>query len=327
MNIDYLRYFLDVAETKSITHAARLNFISPQGMSRAMNELEKELDCKLLIRYANKLSLSEQGEALIPVAQNVVEQYDKLTDFAVELGSSDKESEEDNRIYLLCQGICGLCFIPPHTVSFLDRLDSPLVFREKSNDEIASSLHQSLEDTSGKPKKNLVGVICTFEAEKQESMQYIRRLEELGYTYRPYLRTYDECIINKNSELAKKDAITNADIAGHPIVSTNTVLYDTLADRFGEKNIVMASAEFKFRMRFVEAGEAVAFMPAIASLVFEGDNPNVVSRELTDSYEVEIGFIGLKKDLDSPAFTEFVNSLNKFYEEEHADCDKFTLIK
>ena len=327
MNIDYLRYFLDVAETKSITHAARLNFISPQGMSRAMNELEKELDCKLLIRYSNKLTLSEQGEALIPVAQNVVEQYDKLTDFAVELGSSDKESEEDNRIYLLCQGICGLCFIPPHTVSFLDRLDSPLVFREKSNDEIASSLHQSLEDTSGKPKKNLVGVICTFEAEKQESMQYIRRLEELGYTYRPYLRTYDECIINKNSELAKKDAITNADIAGHPIVSTNTVLYDTLADRFGEKNIVMASAEFKFRMRFVEAGEAVAFMPAIASLVFEGDNPNVVSRELTDSYEVEIGFIGLKKDLDSPAFTEFVNSLNKFYEEEHADCDKFTLIK
>ena len=90
-----------------------------------MNELEKELDCKLLIRYSNKLSLSEQGEALIPVAQNVVEQYDKLTDFAVELGSSDKESEEDNRIYLLCQGICGLCFIPPHTVSFLDRLDSP----------------------------------------------------------------------------------------------------------------------------------------------------------------------------------------------------------
>ena len=83
MNIDYLRYFLDVAETKSITHAARLNFISPQGMSRAMNELEKELDCKLLIRYSNKLSLSEQGEALIPVAQNVVEQYDKLTDFAV----------------------------------------------------------------------------------------------------------------------------------------------------------------------------------------------------------------------------------------------------
>lgn len=43
MNIDYLYYFMDVAKTKSITRAAKLNFISPQGMSRAMNEFEKEL--------------------------------------------------------------------------------------------------------------------------------------------------------------------------------------------------------------------------------------------------------------------------------------------
>ena len=88
MNIDYLRYYLDVAETKSITHAARLNFISPQGMSRAMNKLEKELDCRLLVRYSNKLAISEQGEALIPVAKKVVEQYDQLTDYAIELGAS-----------------------------------------------------------------------------------------------------------------------------------------------------------------------------------------------------------------------------------------------
>ena len=38
MNIEYLHYFLDVAKTKSITRAAKLNFISPQGMSRAMNK-------------------------------------------------------------------------------------------------------------------------------------------------------------------------------------------------------------------------------------------------------------------------------------------------
>ena len=188
MNIDYLRYYLDVAETKSITHAARLNFISPQGMSRAMNELEKELDCKLLVRYSNKLAISEQGEALIPVAKKVVEQYDQLADYAIELGASNDESDEDNRIYLLCQAICGLCFIPPQTVSLLDRLDSPLVYREMTNDEIASTLHQSITETGGKPKSRQIGVICSFAIDKQDSMAYIRRLEELGYTYRPYLR-------------------------------------------------------------------------------------------------------------------------------------------
>ena len=243
MNIDYLRYYLDVAETKSITHAARLNFISPQGMSRAMNELEKELDCRLLVRYSNKLAISEQGEALIPVAKKVVEQYDQLTDYAIELGASNDESD-----------------------ALLDRLDSPLVYREMTNDEIASTLHQSITETGGKPKSRQIGVICSFAIDKQDSMAYIRRLEELGYTYRPYLRTYDECIVSADSELAKKNPLTSEDIANHPIVSTNTILYDTIVERFGEKNVIMTSAEFNFRMRFVETGDAVAFMPAIRKL-------------------------------------------------------------
>ena len=67
MNIDYLYYFMDVAKTKSITRAAKLNFISPQGMSRAMNELEKELGCQLLVRFSNKLELSEAGEKIDPI--------------------------------------------------------------------------------------------------------------------------------------------------------------------------------------------------------------------------------------------------------------------
>lgn len=327
VNIDYLRYYLDVAETKSITHAARLNFISPQGMSRAMNELEKELDCKLLVRYSNKLAISEQGEALIPVAKKVVEQYDQLADYAIELGASNDESDEDNRIYLLCQAICGLCFIPPQTVSLLDRLDSPLVYREMTNDEIASTLHQSITETGDKPKSRQIGVTCSFAIDKQDSMAYIRRLEELGYTYRPYLRTYDECIVSADSELAKKNPLTSEDIANHPIVSTNTILYDTIVERFGEKNVIMTSAEFNFRMRFVETGDAVAFMPAIRKLFRENDRQGVVSRDFVDTYRLEIGFIGLKKDLDSPAFVSFVDSLNDFYERNQTDGDLFSLTK
>lgn len=87
MNIEYLRYFLDVAQTKSITKAAKLNFISPQGMSRAMGELEKELDCKLLERFSNKLELSELGREFVPVAERVVGEYDKLSEFAQTKGS------------------------------------------------------------------------------------------------------------------------------------------------------------------------------------------------------------------------------------------------
>ena len=79
MNIDYLYYFMDVAKTKSITRAAKLNFISPQGMSRAMNELEKGLGCQLLVRFSNKLELSEAGEKIEPYISRTIESYSRLS--------------------------------------------------------------------------------------------------------------------------------------------------------------------------------------------------------------------------------------------------------
>ena len=54
MQTTYLKHFVDVAEKGSIGAAAAADFISPQGMSRAMNELEKELGCQLLVRFSNK---------------------------------------------------------------------------------------------------------------------------------------------------------------------------------------------------------------------------------------------------------------------------------
>lgn len=326
MNIDYLRYFLDVAETKSITHAARVNFISPQGMSRAMNELEKELDCTLLVRYSNKLSLSKQGEALVPVAKTVVDQYNKLTNYAVSLSASENNLQEPSkRLSLLCQGICGLCFIPPQAIALLNTLDSPLIYREMSNSEIASALRQSKENETGKGKIAQVGIVCTFGIENQENLQYIHRLEELGYVYQPYLRTYDHCIVAKNSELEQKETLSYDDIVKHPIVSTNSVLHEVIAERFGEENIIVTSAEFKFRMRFVESGDAVSFMPAIGKLLLNDGLGNVVARDFDNTYQLEIGFIGLQQDLDSALFQNFLASLDDFYRKEQAGSTLFIL--
>ena len=325
MNIDYLRYFLDVAETKSITHAARINFISPQGMSRAMSELEKELDCKLLVRYSNKLSLSKQGEALIPVAKTVVEQYNNLANFALELGSSGSDEAEDKRVSLLCQAICGLCFIPPQTISLLNSLDSQLIYREMSNYEIANELRKDIEDGNGKTRGTKVGVVCTFGIEKQENLQYIRRLEEYGYTYKPYLRTYDECVVAENSELAKKGKLTKADILSRHIVSTNSVLRDVIAERFGDENITITSGEYKFRMRCVESGDAITFMPAIGKLLIGGEMKSIVACDFDDSYQLEIGFIGLPNALESEPFQNFVATLDEFYKKEHANSPCFSI--
>ncbi len=110
MNIEHWHYFLDVAKTKSITRAAKLNFISPQGMSRAMNELEKELGCELLIRYPNKLALSPVGEELVPKAAEIIDGYAEMLEFAA-AKSRVLHAGGGRSVQLECQNIAMLAFL------------------------------------------------------------------------------------------------------------------------------------------------------------------------------------------------------------------------
>ena len=168
--------------------------------------------------------------------------------------------------------------------------------------------------------------MCTFDVDKQENFLYIKQLEQLGYSYHPYLLTYDECIVARDSELATKSIITKDDIKQHPLVSSRSVLYETIADRYGEKNIVMTSTEFNYRMRFVEAGDAIAFMPAIGRILLGESNQNIIPCQLEDTYRLEVGFIGMKEDLESKPFQEFIASLNAFYRDEPGSSNLFELL-
>ena len=64
MELLQLRYFLTVARTLNISHAARHHLIPQPAMSKTISRLEKELGIQLFHRYKNKLSLTDDGKAL-----------------------------------------------------------------------------------------------------------------------------------------------------------------------------------------------------------------------------------------------------------------------
>ncbi|MGI6070488.1 MAG: LysR family transcriptional regulator [Blautia sp.] len=71
MNIKELEYFKTICEEKSITKAARQLYITPQGLSRTIKNLEYEFQTKLLNRNTTGITLTEAGKYL----------YDHLSDF------------------------------------------------------------------------------------------------------------------------------------------------------------------------------------------------------------------------------------------------------
>ena len=65
LNLKHLDYFYEVARCGSITKAAQNLYMTQPALSKAIHQLEDDLNCKLLNRTIKGVSLTSQGEILL----------------------------------------------------------------------------------------------------------------------------------------------------------------------------------------------------------------------------------------------------------------------
>ena len=78
MTIKELEEFRMICQRGSLARASKELFMSPQGLSRVLKNLENELECTLLDRVASGIELTESGQRLYDYANTVLSEYDKL---------------------------------------------------------------------------------------------------------------------------------------------------------------------------------------------------------------------------------------------------------
>lgn len=78
MNINQIRYFLDVAETGSINQSALNLYISPQGLSRSIAQMEKGLGFNLFTRSNRGMVLTDEGKDFMAPAREILEAYQQF---------------------------------------------------------------------------------------------------------------------------------------------------------------------------------------------------------------------------------------------------------
>ncbi|MBM7034894.1 LysR family transcriptional regulator [Vibrio ulleungensis] len=76
MNIDHLRLFIRLASTHNISQAGAELGLSPAVASAHINKLEESVGVRLVHRTTRKVSLTQEGEAFLPQAENVVDAVD-----------------------------------------------------------------------------------------------------------------------------------------------------------------------------------------------------------------------------------------------------------
>lgn len=78
MELKHLRSFVFVAETGSFSIAATRCYVTQSAISQHIKALEDMLNCKLLIRSAHDITLTESGEELLPRAKEILKQTEDI---------------------------------------------------------------------------------------------------------------------------------------------------------------------------------------------------------------------------------------------------------
>lgn len=81
MNLNVLRYAIEVERSRSITAAARQLFISQPNLSRDIRELEEEIGFSIFTRSSRGVIPTEKGREFLQLARKAVRQYQTLENF------------------------------------------------------------------------------------------------------------------------------------------------------------------------------------------------------------------------------------------------------
>ncbi|MFG2479509.1 LysR family transcriptional regulator [Streptomyces fagopyri] len=76
MQFQQLQYFVAVAETRHFTRAAELVHVAQPSLSQQIKSLERELGADLFLRARGNITLTDAGEALLPLARRILADAD-----------------------------------------------------------------------------------------------------------------------------------------------------------------------------------------------------------------------------------------------------------
>jgi len=114
LNLNTLKYFFEIANTKNITKASQNLSISQPALTRALKQLELELNAKLFIRSKKGVKLTSEGELLYEYTKKMF----KSLNSTLNIINDAKEDEKH-------------LFIGATTTNFLEEILEPLTrFRE-----------------------------------------------------------------------------------------------------------------------------------------------------------------------------------------------------
>ena len=300
MNINQLKYVLEVAGSVSMREASTNLFISQPALSASIHDLEEEIGILIFERSNKGISLTDEGREFLSYAKKAVGQYEILEERYLSRDSDKEHFSVSTQHYNFA------------IKAFTD------VIREMEPDKFIFSIHETktkevLEDV--RSLKSAVGIV-SFSGSNEALIKKLFRDYQLDFV--PLMRRDTYVYVWRSHPFAARDKVSIDEMSDYPCVSF---------DQSDDDNFYLteeAMADYAFD-KMIRSDDRATSMEIIAELdgysigsgMLSGANAilqGLVAIKLKEEDPLTIGYITRKGSAMSAYGRKYLEELMKYKE-------------
>lgn len=300
MNINQLKYVLEVARSSSMREASTKLYVSQPALSASIHDLEEEIGILFFERTNKGISLTDEGREFLSYAKKAVGQYEILEERYLSRDSDKEHFSVSTQHYNFA------------IKAFTD------VIREMEPDKFIFSIHETktkevLEDV--RSLKSEVGIV-SFSGSNEALLKKLFRDYQLDFV--PLMRRDTYVYVWRSHPFAARDKVSIDEMSDYPCVSF---------DQSDDDNFYLteeAMADYAFD-KMIRSDDRATSMEIIAELdgysigsgMLSGANAilqGLVAIKLKEEDPLTIGYITRKGSAMSAYGRKYLEELMKYKE-------------
>lgn len=292
MNLEQMKYIVEVAKTKSITAASKNLFVTPSAISQSIIQLEEELGLKLFNRSRQGVTITSEGYSIIDGALEITERLEQIKEDAL---FHQKKSNE----HIKLAAVAGVMPLLIRHISIFkkDHPDVQIEIIEMSTNEILDAMKQDQVE---------FGVISMRSSDSNKT-NFLK-----GMKYRVITESVIGAIVPISFEIASKKSITADELKQQNLIIYKDNFLDWFVEDFsatyGSLNVMITTNNTEVLYRFLEGrlGISIGLKYLTCDYLQTSDKVKYIFIEDYKDECIEIGWIHSEKKMLSAIAMKFM---------------------
>jgi len=295
MNIEKIKYFIDLVECKNFTETAKKNFVSQTTISQQIASIEKAFDLKLIDRKHMPIEPTSAGWTFYREALVIWKQYNRMQKTML-----DFKRNQPQLLSVAYTTMTDIQSLLPHM---------PKV-NEKHPHMRLDLTKVTLKDMTAYLEKGLYDLAIAVDSAFVGNDQIV--------TQTLYSGRYC-AVVSRKHPLFNHETISKEELYKHPLIMlhSNTIgntyhlmIEHAIEDGY-EPNIVRTVEDVETELFHILTDQVIGFFPDNYQLNHSNDELRLIPlKDSKHTFKIVIGYL---KGNDNPALTSFMNGMPDWF--------------